>query len=206
MPKVSGIFEIFDNLETIPGEDFVKWLKKTHDPILLKNFAANLVLYPQTIPVTQDEMQWELAILREVIKKTPTFMNIPERKILIPASFLQRINDLSKLAWVFIDAYLPDWIKNNPGQNVWTVVLRDEEKDEIVGSVIIPELTEKLSFIEIAIDGKGTKVPKGGLAVVPCSPNKCKIGFKVSKGVLLGINEGTVEVYGGRLGLVVDGR
>lgn len=206
MPKVSGIFEIFEDLETIPGEDYTKWLKKTHDPVLLKNFAANLVLYPQTIPVTLDEMEWELAILREAVKKTPAFINIPEKKILIPESFLQRINDLSKLTWVFIDAYLPDWIKNNPGQNVWMVVLKGEDKDEIVGSVIIPELTDRLSFIEIAINGKGTKVPKGGLAVIPCSPNKCKMGFKINKGIMLGINEGMTEVYGGRLGLIVDGR
>ena len=189
-----------------PVEELVKWLKHLPDPIILKNFIANRVLYPQIIPVTKEEMEWELAILREAVRNTPDFFNPTARKILIPASFLSRVPDLSKLVWVFVDAYLLNWTKNNPGQNIWTVVLRNEDKDEVIGSIIIPELAEQTSSIQILVNEKNVQIPKGGLAVIPCDVNKCKIGFKVNKGVLLGINEGMVEVYGGKLGLIVDGR
>ena len=169
----------------------------------MQNAIANRILYPQTIPVTLEEMQIDLSIMREALKKNKSFISKSDRKIFIPDSFLYRIPDLAKLVWVFIDAYILDQeiSENAP---VWTVVLRGG-KDEIVGSVILPKMLSG-DIMEVTLEGKKIVAKKGGLTLIPCTENKCKMQFKLKLGSVLGKREGIVEVSGGRLGLLIDGR
>ena len=70
MPKVSGIFEKFKDLEQIPIDDISRWLKPQPE-YFLENFIANRLLYPQVLPLTIQDLEIELAILKEVVKRDP---------------------------------------------------------------------------------------------------------------------------------------
>ena len=49
------------------------------------------------------------------------------------------------------------------------------------------------------------KIQQGNLELIPCPKSRCEIAYKLEKGKLLGKQENAFEVYGGKLGLVVDG-
>lgn len=215
-----GLFDSFDNLDLINPESVAAWLKNPPPSLQLENYLANRILYPQTIPVTALDMQLDLAILREALKINGPrannetnallgdnpFLNVMLRKILIPAKFLQSVPDLANLAWAFIDALLLNRKKADWFQDIWTIVLTDDS-DEIVGSAILPQFNGKNGVLELNVSAERKfKLVQGGLAVVPCPKQRCRIEYKLRSGRILGKAEDAVEVYGGKLGLLVDGR
>lgn len=214
-----GLFDSFDNLDTIPVENIAVWLPNPPTPDQLNNYLANRILYPQASPLTAAQIQIDLAILREAIKinshqsigsdtflqgNTP-FLNATLRKILIPAKFLEYVPDLRSLAWVFIDALLLNKKKASWFEDLWTIVLTDEV-DEIIGSVILPRLNNAVSFMELSLRDKKYKIQKGSLTVLPCVKQRFPITYNIQNGLLLGKTTNSIEVYGGKLGLVIDGR
>ena len=70
MPKFSGLFDSFDNLEKINVENVASFLKNPPQLISLENYLANRILYPQTLPLTEENLEIDLAILREALKLT----------------------------------------------------------------------------------------------------------------------------------------
>lgn len=218
MPR-SGLFDSFDNLDSIPPEAIAAWLKNPPQNLQLENYLANRILYPQALPLTALDMQIDLAILRAVLKSNGPginnetnallgdnpFLNITLRKILIPVKFLQFVPDLITLAWVFVDALLLNRKKTDWFQDIWTIVLTDDS-DEILGSVILPQFEGKNGVLELSVPARKFKILQGGLEIVPCARQRCQIQYKLQSGRILGKAEDAVEVYGGKLGLLVDGR
>lgn len=217
MPKFSGLFDSFDNLDQINPENVVLWLKRAPQLIQLENYIANRILYPQTIPVSAYDMEIDLAILREILKLTFSqiqkdntisggnpFLNPTLRKILIPRRFLDFVSDLTKLTWTFVDA-LPLPEKRDVFADLWTIVLTDDT-DEIVGSLLLPEFKGQNSQVELNILGKIYKVKSGSLVILPCPKERCEISYKFKQGKILGKSENSVEIFGGRLGVMIDGR
>lgn len=226
MPKPSGLFGSFDNLDLISIEAVASWLKPTPNLIQLENYLANKILYPQTLPLSEYEMKIDLSILREALKingpksvdkKTDSllgynpFLNITLRKIIIPKKFLGFIPNLVSLTWVFVDGLLLDRKKGDFFQDLWTVILTDDI-DEVVGSVLLPQFEDKNSWMDLNILNENFKIDKnykirpGSLTVIPCRKDRCALSYKFNKGTILGKRESAVEVYGGRLGLMIDGR
>lgn len=220
MPKLSGLFSSFDNLDRIPVEDIAAWLKPTPQLVQLENYLANKILYPQTIPLTEYEMKIDLAILREALKinspkldnqKTNTllgdnpFLNTTLRKVLIPQRFLPYVPDLTSLTWAFIDGLLLDRKKADFFWDLWTIVLVDDT-DEIVGSILLPQFDSINGEMHLNVLGKNYQITPGSLIVIPCPKDRCEISYKFQKGSILGRQESAVEVYGGKLGLMIDGR
>lgn len=219
MPALSGLFDSFDNLDQIALEDIARWLKVSPNPTQLENYLANRILYPQTVPLTRDDMEIDLAILREALRiNGPTdpsssnsllgdnpFLNITLRKILIPQKFLNSVPSLSTLIWVFVDAFLLDRRRQDWFEDLWTVVVTDDI-DETVGSILLPQFSSPHAVMELKVGGKEYKIHPGSLTVVPCPPSRCEVAFKFNQGKILGKKEIAVEVYGGRLGLMIDGR
>lgn len=206
MPKVTGVFDLFEDLDTISVENVMRWLKRPPDPLILYNFLANRVLYPQSISVSKEEMEWELAFLREALRLNPEFLNQSTKKIIIPEVFVNRVSDLSSLVLAFVDAYILGWTAKNSGENVWTLILRNEEKDEIIGSVLMPEFHLESGNIAISVLEKNIQTPKGGVSIIPCPHDRCLVNYKVVGGKVLGIEQGSISMYGGRLGILIDGR
>lgn len=214
-----GLFDSFDNLDQISAEAISSWLKPVPQLTQLENYLANKILYPRGLPLTKQDMQIDLAILREALKiNIPKgmqksnallgdnpFLNITLRKILIPIRFLEFVPDLATLAMVFIDTLLLDRTKEDWFQDIWTIVLTNAS-DEIVGSVVLPQFEDKNSLMRCQLLDKNYEIHPGDLIVLPCPKDRCEIGYKLQRGKILGKEESAIEVYGGKLGLVIDGR
>lgn len=196
MPKVSGIFDSFENLENIPSENIARWLKGRLQSHFLENYLANRVIYPQVIPVGE-ELSIDLAILREALRRNPVFFNHIQKKIFIPESFLQVMPDFKKLALVFIEALRPNGLV--------TLILSKKSGDKILGSLITVSCTSG-DTLYFGIEGRNYKVKPGSLTVLPCPSDHCHVNFKSESSTIFGKNELIFEVPGGDLGLIVDGR
>lgn len=218
---LSGLFDSFDNLDQIPIENIARWIKTPLELHQLENYLANRILYSQTTAVSKPDIQIDLAILREAISLNGPwggvmkggnnllgdnpFLNITLRKVLIPAKFLQYTPDLSTLVWVFVDALLLNRQKKDWFGDLWTVVLTGDS-DEVVGSIILPQFDDSKAVLELRVEGKTVRIKPGSLVVVPCPKNRCQIAFKLERGKILGQKVSELQIYGGRLGLVIDGR
>lgn len=218
MPTTAGLFDSFDNLDQIPIEKITRWLKKAPSDIQLENYLAQRILYPQTVPLTAQDMEVDLAILREALRinapvrgKTGPllgenpFLNMTLRKVLIPAKFLPFIPSLVALTWAFVDAFLMERRRQDWFGDIWTVVLVDEI-DEVIGSILKPQFESSQGDMELIINQKNYKVRSGSLIVIPCPQGRCEITYKFNQGKILGKKESALDVYGGRLGLMIDGR
>ncbi|MCL4366003.1 hypothetical protein M1437_02135, partial [Patescibacteria group bacterium] len=127
------------------------------------------------------------------------------RKILIPSRFLNFVPNLITLAWVFIDALLLNREKGDWFQDLWTIVLTGDT-DEIVGSILLPQFDNNGGIVDLKVLNKNYEVKFGSLMIIPCPKNRCEIAYKFRSGKILGKPESAIEVYGGILGLVIDGR
>lgn len=219
MPKLSGLFDSFDNLDQIDINNLISWLNPSPNPIQLENYLANKILYPQALPLTPADMQIDLAILREALRLNGPkpqekggpllgdnpFLNITLRKVIIPQKFLHFVPDLVSLTWAFVDGLLSGREKKDLFEDLWAVVVSDDV-DEVVGSIVIPQFSSKADALELKVLGKDIKIKAGSLTVVPCPKNRCEIAYRLTGGNLLGKKEAALEVYGGRLGLLIDGR
>lgn len=220
MPKLTGLFDSFDNLDAISPEMIASWLKPVPPLAQLENYLANRILYPQTLPQTPSDIQIDLAILREALKRNGPdaslskpnallggnpFLNITLRKLLIPQEFLNFVPDLAVLTFAFIDALLLGRKNDDWFEDVWTVVLTGET-EEVAGSLIIPRFEGSRGVLNFNLLGKNYQIRPGSLTIIPCLNDRCRLVYKIQNGKVLGRAENAVEVYGGRLGLMFDGR
>lgn len=207
MPKLSGLFDSFDNLDAISADSLIPYLKNAPAPVQLENYLANKILYPTTLPLTDADMKIDLAILREALRingPKQGFLNITLRKIIIPERFLRYVDNLVNLTWAFVDGLLLNRRKQGFG-DLWTVVLAGDF-DEIVGSILLPQFGGLKDRMIISLQNKEYTIQAGSLTLVACPKNKCQISYKFDKGKILGKEANEVEVYGGRMGLMIDGR
>lgn len=222
MPKLSGLFESFDNLDQVDIDSLIGWLKGVPtnlNPIHLENYLANKILYPAALPLTQVDMKIDLAILREILRMSGPkegsntnsmlgdnpFLNATLRKIIIPEKFLQYIPDLVSLTWAFVDGLLLNRKKEDYFEDIWTVILADDI-DQVVGTILLPQFNGESDVMNLKLLGKNFKIKSSNLAVVPCPKDRCEIAYKFNQGQILGKKENALEVYGGKLGLMIDGR
>lgn len=219
MAKYIGLFDSFDNLDQIQIENIASWLNPKPNLIQLENYLANKILYPRTLPLTEFDMQIDLAILRETLRlnapnnlqKGSTllgdnpFLNITLRKIMIPLRFLDYVPNLSVLTWVFVDGLLLNRKKEDWFEDLWTVVLTNDG-DEVVGSILLPQFDSKNGHMDINLLGNNYKISYGSLVVVPCLKQRCEVSYKFNQGKILGKEVSAVEISGGKLGIMIDGR
>lgn len=219
MPTAQGLFDSFDNLDQISAEAVALWISPMPQLHLLENYLANRILYPQALSLTEYDVKIDLAILREALKlsKAPTgsktnaflgsnpFFNATLRKVLIPVRFLSFVPDLASLVWAFIDILLAGRNKADYFEDLWTIVLTDDT-DEIVGSCVLAQFEGGGGVMDLSVLGKNYQIRPGSLTVIPCPNLRCEISYKLQGGKVLGKGANAIEIYGGRLGLVVDGR
>lgn len=220
MPKLSGLFDSFDNLDQIEVNSLIPWLQNVPTtPIQLENYLANKILYPEALSLTALDMKIDLAIIREALRingpkpnqvEGPLlgdnpFLNITLRKIIIPERFLNYVPDLLSLAWAFVDGLLLDRKKTDSFEDLWTVILVGDI-DEVVGSVLLPQFDGSGDRMDFTLMGMNYQIKAGSLTRVPCMKSRCKIDYKFDSGMILGKKISSIEVNGGRLGLMIDGR
>lgn len=194
MPKLTGIFSSFPDIDQIPAEDISLWLKPSPGVALIENYLGNKILYPQTIPVTQTDLAMELAILREVIKRHPQSFQKNGKSFIISSTLLERIPDLYQLALALVDV-----LKPKHAVAVMAGV-------EVVGSVIRPQCQSAGAEFSLEVEKETFRFKAGSVTKLKCLPSRCHINFKGQGAKLFGKNEVNFEVAGGSLGLLVDGR
>lgn len=211
MPTSVGLLDSFDNLDQLSIEAIASWLKPVPQLSYLEDYLANKILYPQTIPQMERDMQIDLAILREALKASSPkqgespFLNVALRKLLIPARLLSFVPDLASLTGAFIDAFFLDRKRKEWFEDLWTIVVMDDI-DEVVGSVMLPQFDTAGGVMRLKIMSKNYEIKKGSLMLIPCPKERCEIAYRLQAGKVLGKTENAIEVYGGKLGLVIDGR
>lgn len=132
MPKLSGVFQIFKDLDTINTQQLFRWINLHVQPQVIENHFANRLLSPQTIPMTAEEMQIDLAILREGIRLNPNiFYNNSTKTMTIPDGFIERFLPAVELMRAFIDGL-------NLRQNSQLVIKR-QDGGTLKGPLIFPE-------------------------------------------------------------------
>ena len=75
-----------------------------------------------------------------------------------------------------------------------------------MGSLLLPQFNNSLGQMELNILGKLYKIKAGSLVVLPCLKERCEISYKFNQGKILGKSENSVEISGGKLGVMIDGR
>lgn len=220
MPNsVPGLFSGFDNLDQIKAEDVMRALKPMPAQIWLENYIANRILYPQAVAISAYDMQIDLAILTMALKlnkpaKTVKkneflgdnpFINTTLRKIIIPTGFLDFVCDLPNLTAAFINGLLLERSRKDLFEDLWTVSLSGE-REEIIGSILMPQFNFPGGFLELKLNNKIFKIKAGYINCLPCPEERCLISFNIDGGNMLGKTKGVLEVYGSKLGIVVDGR
>ncbi|MBI4038132.1 hypothetical protein HY387_00555 [Candidatus Daviesbacteria bacterium] len=202
MSKIGGVFEEFKDLDQIPIEDFATWLKSTPPPYYLENYLANKILYPQSAPVTDFDAEADLAILREVLKRDHRFFDEKKGRILIPKNFIGRFSSLPRIVWAYIDAFKP--------KDITRVILLENGKQLIVGSIINPQFSVSTpggkNFLQLSVEGRNYLIKENSLTIIPCVKERCHINFKSENAKISGKKQDFIEISGGELGLVVDGR
>ena len=93
-----------------------------------------------------------------------------------------------------------DWF-----QDIWNVILADDA-DLVIGTVLLPQFKGEEDTMLLNLQGKDYKIRPNSLTVISCPKDRCQIIYKFSNGQVLGKKENAVEVSGGKLGLIIDGR
>lgn len=200
MPEINGVFDKFSNLSQISAAALVLWLPKTFDTKIIENYLGNKLLYPSSVPTSQREELIDLAILREAIKLSPDkYFDANSNKIYIPAEISNYFLNMTKVAWAFIDVFV---------KNPFTTIVNRGNVVKNAGTVLKLDVNNPKGVVDIWIKNQGKKyqVKVGSLTVIPVNLPKVDIKFASSSATLAGQASLEVEIAGGILGVVIDGR
>lgn len=191
MPHLSGVFDEFGDLDKVSIEEIEKWLSAKMEEHAVTNFLGNRILYPQTIPLTHEELDVDLSILREAIKLKPSLVYEPQsNKIVIPRAFIERFPPASKVARAVIEGLEPKGLHN--------IFIRDKGTQSLIGSVISPLNPQKLSTDEKTVMFTGLAIrkalPLNAVSFIPTPSRDVKI--------MLGNEE--FRLSGGDAGIIID--
>lgn len=191
MPHLSGVFDEFADLDKLSIDEIAKGLSFKSETHFLENYLGNRIAYPQAIPLTPQEMELDLAILRVGVKLRPGLFFQPQtNKIFIPKKFEERFPNLELLVRAIIEGVNP--------KGVHLIYIKDQTQVSLIGSVVSPINPQKMSEDQKTVTFTGLAIIKslnlGELSFVPTPAKSAKIK--------LGSQE--FDVAGGRVGIVAD--
>lgn len=191
MPHLSGIFDEFPELDKVSVEEIASGINPKPEKHFLVNFLGNRLLYPQTICLTPQEMELDLAILRVGIKFKPGIFYQPQsNKILIPKRFLDRFPNLEALTRTIIEGINP--------KGTHVIYIKNQSQYSLAGSVVSPINPQKLS-----VDGKN--IIFSGLALQKSLPlNMISIIQTPVKAAKIKLGNQEFDVSGGDAGIFID--
>ncbi|SRR5258708_4856794 len=188
MSKLSGVFEHFKDLDKIPVTDISKWLKTRSSVSYIADYLGNRILYPQTIAASLFDLELDLAILKEAIKRHPEVLyNQSAKKMVIPEEFVGRFPPLKKLVLNLVEALNP------PG--VTTVCVKGLSATTVVGSIVKPSQFVSQKLVDAKVDGQQVQLKHG--IVSRLAVEKHHVNLKI------GLADEQI-VTGGSLGLIID--
>ena len=185
---LSGIFAALPGIENISPDGIQRWLKTRSSIHSIENYLANRILYPQTVPVNEEEKQIDRAIIQEYIFCNPAYFYNPlSHKLIIPAGVVVRIQPLSDLMLILCS------ILNLSA--ITPVFILEENTNKEEGCVIIPTIAQSEQKVLITIDGQPSQIEKGKFYHLPVPDQHVKL--KIS-------NMNEIMVPGGKIGIVID--
>lgn len=188
MAKLAGIFDLFPDLDKIPKEDIYLFLQSKIEIHTLENTIGNKILYPQSVPVTKEDLNLDLSILKAALKNYPhAFYNPKSTQILIPESFIGRYPTLSTVALAFVEAVHP------PG--VLTIFVKSKGKNIQLGTVITLALNTKDQKVLSLLNKKMITLISGTIN---------QVAFKESSGTLKIDSQPEMSIQGGEIGIIID--
>lgn len=186
MPKLSGVFENFLDLEKIPATDIARWLKSIKDIEVIENTIANRILYPQTLPVTKIDMDIDFAILKEILIRDPSLVyDLKNSRIVISEQIEARFSPINRLVTIICESV------NIPPQ---VVNIYAAKGSRALGSVIAPKLKETIDEVSIDIGNQSKKLSTGKIYLIP---------IKDKQSTILLNKQLTLNVSGGEIGVII---
>lgn len=186
MPTLTGVFGQFRNLDKIPIEKIRQWLKNKGEIHQLQNFIGNRIIYSQTISPTAEDLEIDLAILREAIRLEPQVVfNKLTNKINLPAELIGRFPPLYQLVMAIVSVMRLSGITQvylkNPHQLVGTVI------------TVKPNLLARV--VAVSVNGQIKKIPTNGMTYLKADGHyvRLKIGDQEQQ-----------LVSGGQFGILVN--
>lgn len=142
MSHLGGVFEDLADLEQIPIEDIRNLVTFPIEQHILENFVANRMLYPQSVPMNEYEMEIDLAILKAVILKNPKLVyNELRSTITIKKELVVRFPPVSRLL-LTLSGVLPLKEKTKIYEKDWA-------QTRLVGTLLCPVTEEAKVTAEI---------------------------------------------------------
>jgi hypothetical protein len=188
MPKLTGIFSGFLDLDQLSADDLNHWLKAKENPFYLENYIGDRILYPQAIPVSLRDLEIDLAILREYLRRHPEIVyNSKTKKMFIPEELEMRFPPLQKLVGAILDVI----VLSEPTP---IIVRRVNNSVEIVGT-IISYTPVKEGFTDVNINGQTLKLETETVTILPSREEHVVAQIA---------HNNPVNVAGGSLGIVID--
>ncbi len=190
MPQLGGVFSLFSDLDTIPATE----LSLPHQQVdhhIVENHLANRILYPQSHAQTTSELDIDFAILKAGLKRHPeVFFNASQSRLVIPSIAQQYFPPLTRLIATVLVAISLDKVTD-----IW---LKDENHQQLVGSVIPQKLLTKLNIkgeMIVTIQNQQKTMIPGQLNLIPVNDKQARVL----------INQTTpIDAVGGSLGIFVD--
>lgn len=188
MPKLTGTFSYFKNLDKISPESINKWLRIKKDNQYLINYLGNRIIYPQTIAISPEEMEIDLSILRQALSLDSSgFYQSEKKEIEVPQEFLTRFFPEFRLIAAIIDGV------EALGLNKIVVKLKEARK--VLAVTFKPNILSQRDLINATIGGKTFQLLPNTLTLIPCKGEKMKLKLD-------GLEE--IEFDPGDIGIFVD--
>lgn len=191
MSILSGPFSLFPDLDTITAEELSRISHSPSDHHSIENHLANRVLFPQTVPLTKAELDFDYTILTLAIKKHPeVFLDGKQNRIVIPSQAVDYFPPLTRLISAILLGAKPKQITQ-----IW---IRYDTHQEIVGSAVGLAYITSLQMgndLKLTVANQVKTLVPGQLNLIPTSEGQSVVKFDDTK---------TVTILGGKLGLFVD--
>ena len=190
MPKLTGIFEDLEGLDSLPIEDVNNFLAEKEHVYVLQNFLGNRILYPQTIPASKRDMEIDLAILCAYMRlHQEIFYMVGLKRIMIPEKIELRFPPLANLLYYFPEIFDLDEV-------VELAIKKESSQVVIIGSIISPKVgdpkSEKLT--QVLINGQSIKLDPHGMTYFGTNQNSNEVELPNK----------TLTVAGGSVGIIIN--
>lgn len=200
MVKLLGLLDYFPKIENASAEMVAKNINfGKSDAILIENEIGNLLLYPQVVPESQEQLQIHLSLVCQAMSEDPSrFLNRNLKRLTIPEFIINRFPDFYQILTAFIDVLHLD--------NLTTIVMKSDRLGLInLGTYIL--LPEKVitGSLTLWIGNKSYLIRPNSIQVYQARQTKVDVKISSSKDRS---NETSLssEVSGGNIGLIVDTR
>lgn len=187
MSKLIGVFQELSFLENTPIENISAWVKEKIDPHRLENYLASRLFYPQTVPATPQEINIDLAILREALRVNNRLLYDPEKnRFEVSTAFINRFGSLSNIILSFLDVTVMK-------KGVVYIYLKETNRQPI-GTILTPEIPPDIRKVLVRMS----------LNVFELETGKAHILEAREPNYIISLNNMPQQVIGGLAGVIVN--